>query len=374
MIPITCPRCGAFISGENLIGEQAYCPNCAWNGPSDLEKLRRKERRARWWSRSLLALSLAFLTLLCIDALHFGKYMGNHVLIRAKAAVGMADSQDWYNLGLICNTIERWSCSEEAFSKLLALDPRNAVALANMAIAQTHLRKYRSAVANFERLTQHARGTYDMMASMGRALEGIGRDDEAIGWYYRSLALNPHLIDVADRLIDLLAERKEYSEALSVIGSLSYSSARVEALFKGRMIALAHLESKNGKAETHAIRLVSVSDHHFLPISLEGMEMPALFMVDTGASELILSREFLAENGLGDYTFQGNGIATLADGRAVLAKRVVFHRLRVGPWTLNNVSAVVCEGCASLAGQSLLKRFRMSTSTVAGVEYMTLER
>jgi predicted aspartyl protease len=288
--------------------------------------------------------------------------------------IGVADPTDYYNLGLICNTTGRWKCSEEAFAKLLAQDKGNNVALANLAIAQTHLGKYSSAVENFERLTNRAQGTYDTMAAYGRAEEGLGHGDDAIGWYYRSLAVNPRVLDVADRLIDLLVERKQYSEAFSVIGNLSYMTPQIDEIFKGRMIALAELEQKNGDPKAHAIRLVSIRDHHFLPIALEGMKKPALFMVDTGASELIVSRSFLAENGLGDYTVQGNGIATLADGHAVFAKRVLFHRLRVGPWLLKNVSAVVCEGCAPLAGQSLLKRFQMSTRNHGGVEYMTLRR
>jgi tetratricopeptide (TPR) repeat protein len=317
---------------------------------------------------------LALLIFLVFDAVRWGRYMGNHVLFEAKSLIGMTDANDLFNMGAICNTLERWKCSEKAFAALLALDPRNNVALANVAIAQTRLKKYDSAVANFERLNERAQATSDTLANYGRAFEGLGRSDDAIAWYYRSLALNPHLIDVADRLIDLLVEKKYYTEALSVIGSLAHASPQMEDLFKGRMIALSELERRIPSAPEHSIRLVSVNDHHFLPISIAGMDRPALFMVDTGATELILSRQFLAENGLEGFTVQDRQLATLADGHSVLAERIVFHSVQIGPWTLKDVTAVVCDGCAPLAGQSLLKRFQMSTRNVGGVEYLTLKR
>ena len=63
-----------------------------------------------------------------------------------------------------------------------------------------------------------------------------------------------------------------------------------------------------------------------------------------------------------------------ADGRRVRAQMVALASMRVGPFSLENVQVVVCEGCVPLLGQATLSRFDLKSSRVQGVEFLTLAR
>jgi len=102
---------------------------------------------------------------------------------------------------------------------------------------------------------------------------------------------------------------------------------------------------------------------HNLPVRVE--KALGYFMVDQGAGELVVTREFVAGHGLWDYHF----IKEVPGGDLV-----EFKTVTVGQWTLNDVAAIICDDCQMLAGQSILNQFTLENRARDGVDYLTLTR
>lgn len=374
MSAVTCPYCQSLITPENVIASNAYC-SCGWYGPVNHEQVKRKRAIKKWIGRAALTASLVFCGYLVMEYRAWGKFMGNAVVLQAKAALGLASKVDWLELGYICNTLKRPACSEEAFTNILNADPMNKLARSNLAMAQTDLGKFQQALANFEIIFADGDGSLDATAYYAMALEGMGRDREAETWYLRTLSMTPRLADITNRVLNLMVKRDAYFEAMSLIGSVTSMVPEAATYFRPRLLAISDLASKekiSGKRKQ--LRLATVRDHHQLPIKFGEMNRPGFFMVDTGATMLVLSREFVAENKVWKYKFVREAEMKTADGRNVSADVVVFPEVQVGPWMLQDVQAVICEGCALLAGKSILRNFNMISENRAGVEYLTLRR
>ena len=376
-----CPLCYSMLSSEHAIGSSYYC-RCGWYGAKDFERRRRIERAMRWFWRGMLVASIALGVFMVQQWRIFGPFTANYLVSQSKILFGLGGQKDWWEVGVICNTVGRPACSEKAYSHLMSLDD-DPVFAANLAMAQTKLRKYESAVKHFERVHAGGLATYDSMVGHADALAGLGRESEAISWYYRSLDVKPNLVEVAGRLVDLLAKREEYDEALSLIANLSFYVPEVEDYMKGRVHVLSEMAEREslkdgGKSKTgggsQKMRLVSVLKHHFVPVRLPGRNEPFMFMVDTGATILTFNSSWLEGVKASDYRVLGPIELRTADDRTLYGERVRFRRLKVGPWSLDNVDAVVCDTCTPLAGKSLLSRFQMTTKTENGVEFLTLTR
>jgi aspartyl protease family protein len=119
------------------------------------------------------------------------------------------------------------------------------------------------------------------------------------------------------------------------------------------------------------IELRRGSDGHF-HATLEVNGQPVRFMVDTGASGIVLSRRDAEKIGLdpGDLAYLGT--AQTANGRVATAG-VRLGLVRLGTFTDTNVPASVTEGGldTSLLGMSYLDRF--ANIAIAG-DVMTLTR
>ena len=64
---------------------------------------------------------------------------------------GVADA--WYFLGLAYNSLARYPEAIEAFNKTVGINPANALAYYQRAIAYLRLKKYRDAVLDFETIS-----------------------------------------------------------------------------------------------------------------------------------------------------------------------------------------------------------------------------
>jgi hypothetical protein len=102
---------------------------------------------------------------------------------------------------------------------------------------------------------------------------------------------------------------------------------------------------------------------HHLPLKVE--QAFGYFMVDQAAGQLVVTREFVANHGLWDYHF----VKEVPGGDLV-----EFKSVTVGQWILNDVSAIICDDCQMLAGQSVLNQFNLESRLRDGVNYLTLTR
>ncbi|MCR8725637.1 retropepsin-like aspartic protease family protein [Frigidibacter sp. ROC022] len=96
--------------------------------------------------------------------------------------------------------------------------------------------------------------------------------------------------------------------------------------------------------------------HYHLTLGLNGT--PVDFVIDTGASDMVLSMQDAARIGLDPESLAFTGMATTANG-TVRTARVRIAKVQLGDATETNVPASVTQGemQGSLLGMSYLQRF-----------------
>ncbi|MBN2630596.1 MAG: TIGR02281 family clan AA aspartic protease [Rhodobacteraceae bacterium] len=111
--------------------------------------------------------------------------------------------------------------------------------------------------------------------------------------------------------------------------------------------------------EGDAIRLPRSEDgHYYLVLEVNGTKVP--FMVDTGASDIVLSRSDARRLGIDPASLLYLGQANTANG-LVRTARVRLETITLGPHTDTGLNAVVTEGDmdGSLLGMAYLRRYRI---------------
>ena len=100
----------------------------------------------------------------------------------------------------------------------------------------------------------------------------------------------------------------------------------------------------------------SADGHYYLTLQINGQPLQA--MVDTGASDLVLSMEDAERIGIDTETLRFLGRASTANGE-VRTARVTLDDVSLGATVDNNVSAVVNQGDQrkTLLGMSYLRRW-----------------
>jgi tetratricopeptide (TPR) repeat protein len=106
-------------------------------------------------------------------------------------------------LGTECNTYGNTLCSHDVFAKIVRLDPRDYNALANLAMAQSHLGFHQQAVINFQRAIARGVRTQDVLRFYGKSLKELGHVQEAQKVHQMSLKLNPKHKILKERLAEL---------------------------------------------------------------------------------------------------------------------------------------------------------------------------
>ena len=113
-------------------------------------------------------------------------------------------------------------------------------------------------------------------------------------------------------------------------------------------------------AQSYAGSVVSVPQgpggHYFLTLQLDGV--PVEFMVDTGATDIVLSHEDAERVGIDAGSIFYTGLAQTANG-TVRTGTVRIDEVRLGPIADHGVRVAVTEGemPSSLLGMSYLDRF-----------------
>lgn len=127
--------------------------------------------------------------------------------------------------------------------------------------------------------------------------------------------------------------------------------------FKDRLVSQLYPDMA-APAGDHAITLRRATDGHFYARA-EVNRAEVRFLVDTGASSLVLTREDAARAGLDPRTLRYTVPASTANG-TVMGAPVRLNRIRLGDFVDRDVRALVNGGDmrTSLLGMSYLGRFR----------------
>ncbi len=102
----------------------------------------------------------------------------------------------------------------------------------------------------------------------------------------------------------------------------------------------------------------SADGHYYLTLMIDGTAVP--FMVDTGASGMVLASRDAEQLGIDPTSLEFRGQATTANG-VVRTARVTLDLVELGPFRNENFGAFVTEGelDQSLLGMDYLGQFRM---------------
>lgn len=263
--------------------------------------------------------------------------------------------------------------AEDGFRWLLERTPDDAKLKANLAFALTRQGKHDEALPMYEALVAGGEGTYDLFAYYAKSLEGAGRNDDAITWNYRALAIVPQLVDVRGDLAKLLVRHQRPYEALSLLASFDgqLQAQGRDAYFEGQRIAIASQLPAPKPAAATPFRAVNVDGHFYtVAIGSNGETMP--MMVDTGASHTVASPDALEQLGIqvpGDAPWIA---MQTADGREITGREFTLPTLQLGPHVLTDVKIVTCGNCAALLGQSTLERFDLATRKAGGLDVLTM--
>lgn len=103
---------------------------------------------------------------------------------------------------------------------------------------------------------------------------------------------------------------------------------------------------------------MSADGHYYLTLIINGTDVP--FMVDTGASGMVLASEDAARLGIEPDALRFTGEAMTANG-VVRTAQVTLPLVELGPFRNNDFRAYVTEGDmpGSLLGMDYLRQFRM---------------
>jgi len=283
-----------------------------------------------------------------------------------------------YKEGAIkCMQVRSYDCAEKNWTQYIKMRPTDAKAIASLAINYHWADKPEASIVQAEKAIGMGEGTYDLFAAYSESLAKTGRIEEAIDWGYKTLAVVPTLVNVRGDVAKYLVMRKREFEALTLLASFD-SSLEAQGhrhYFDGQRIAIESSLERQGQTSAStakSMRLPKTKEHFYAPVKLGDNRIEA-FMVDTGATKTTLNDEMLINSKATYKVVKPLVNMQTADGRNVQARVVTIDNMKVGPFELHKVTAVICKTCKPLLGQGSLSQFNMVSSKTQGVEFLTLE-
>ena len=274
-----------------------------------------------------------------------------------------------------CMQNQDYECAENNWQDYIRQRPDDSYALAALGIAQDRRDENQQAIANFQKAISLGEGTYDLFFYYADSLAKTGKTDEAIDWYYKTLAIVPTLVDARGDLAKLLVRKKRYYEALALLASFDahLTAMGQEPYFEGQRIAIeTAMQQSNPVAASAPIRLSKLDGNFMAPVTV-GHAHVAAFVVDTGATLTTLSDTLLRESKARYEVVRPSMAATTADGRRIRARLINVDTIKVAGFELKDIPALACGTCQLLLGQQALSRFDLSSSNAQGVEFLTLK-
>ncbi len=278
---------------------------------------------------------------------------------------------------LECMRNQDFECAEQDLQEYVRLRPNDGSAFARLGIVQNQRSEDAKAVASFQKAISLGEGTYDLFYYYANSLANLGKTDQAIDWYYKTLDVVPSLVDARGNLTKLLLQKKRYFEALALLASFDDHLTAIgqQPYFTGQRISIeADMRQADPKQfeEKSQLRLSKTYGNFYAPVIL-GQSQVTAFVVDTGATFTVVSDHFLRKS-KARYKLIRSGVEMrIANGKRVRANLINIDSMMLGAFHLKDVSAVECSGCLLLLGEKTLSRFDISSSKVEGVEFLTLK-
>jgi Tfp pilus assembly protein PilF len=130
------------------------------------------------------------------------------------------DANNWYNLGLVDQLLNRVKEAIAAYVQSLELDPKNAPCNMNLGVAYLTIGQTDDAVKYLSIATEQDPQTSDGWSNLGVALDSKGQASHAEEAYRKALELAPGSVPVLQNLGSNLLSQGKTSEAIAVFSQL----------------------------------------------------------------------------------------------------------------------------------------------------------
>lgn len=268
-------------------------------------------------------------------------------------------------------------CTATLWQRYTELHPDEGAGFVHHAVALARLERHAEATIKYERALTLGEGAYDLFAYYAESLARSGRTEEAIDWFYKTLAVAPGAVDARARLAKLLLGQQRPYEALSLLQAydVRHEASGKPGYFAAQRMSIEAGLSRDASREqdTRLLRLPMYAGHYYAPLAV-GASRPTAFVVDTGATLTTFSSELLESSRVPHKVVEPRVKMRTADGRTIHARGIVVSSVRLGPFELKDVAAVVCDGCEPLLGQSTLVRFDLQSTRHQGMDFLTLRQ
>ncbi len=328
-------------------------------------------------TRSIVAIVL--FGFFCLQVFRWQTYAFEVTWLSLKSVTVGLNFQNHLRFGSICNSIEAYECSADHFHEALVISPKHLSSLGNLAIAQSHLEDPKAASVAFERYFAAGGLAYDVMHFYAKHLIQSGEYDKGVQWLYRSLSVHTSNQEVANELIDRLTLEEKFYEALSLTGALVEVDPSTREFWRSKQTSLMQFletqtslkkENKSGVTDDNtSIRIPSLDGKSFfVPVRYDASTPWSLFLIDRGESQIMVSAELLSK---WSYELYEKLKPQLQDPKAKV--KFVLKQLRVGPWTLENVEAILCEKCQSRLGRTMFNHLDIQKGQDQISDYITIQ-
>ena len=316
---------------------------------------------------------------LCLQIFRWQTYAFEVTWLSLKSMTIGLSFQNHVRFGSICNSIQNYECSSEHFQEALSMSPKHLSSMGNLAIAQSHLEDFAQATTAFEHYFQAGGLAYDVMHFYARHLIKNGQFDRGVQWLYRSLSVHTSNQEVANELIDRLTLEEKFYEALSLTGALVEVDPTTRDFWKSKQMSLMQFletqtslkkETQSGVTDdTTSIHIPSLDGKSFfVPVRFDATTPWNLFLIDRGESQIVVSAEILSK---WSYELYEKLKPQLQDPKAKV--KFELKQLRVGPWTLENVEAILCEKCQSRLGRAIFNHLDVQKGQDQISDFITIQ-
>jgi tetratricopeptide (TPR) repeat protein len=124
----------------------------------------------------------------------------------------------YFNLGNTYYSLGRYAEAEEAYKKILAVQPRDFQAYNGIGNCQNAMGKYTAAIESYQASISLKSNNYNAFNNMGNTYRNMNNNEQALASYQKALALKPNSADVYYNLgvtHSLLGEKKQAKKMLS---------------------------------------------------------------------------------------------------------------------------------------------------------------
>ena len=338
--------CGAFPPSWRVDPRRSTCLACGWEQPAPTTRKRRVLQAAG------AAVIIATIGLIIWQYLSWSPLFLTALPLRVKSAMGTATPDDLSALGAICNTLGRYQCARNAYSRVIRGRPEDSFAIGSLAIALSNSGDYADALPHFERYFALGGGALDALYGYAKTLRALGRREDAIRWYYRTIQADARLLDVTGELVELLVQDSRRVEALSGIGAFVRALPGYKTYWASSVIAIeaGMVDSANPSRDPNVtLKIPAIGRHYYVPLRLGGGSHYEPFIADTGASALTFDSTWAEE---AQVPVRRTGRSVLMETATGFAQgeEVLVPEVMVGPVRITNVEAVMCSSCAPLMG------------------------